>query len=111
MEQDSSAKIDNKKEIGTGDESLKRRKIEIDEKIRPFVEQHDYNEDFFNEEDLKLVITEEIAERRRVEFTLQQAAHALYKHRTCKSDVTPQEWEKLIGGRKLSTSNSTKNTQ
>lgn len=88
------------------DDPQKRRKVEIDERIRLLIEQHDYIEDIFDEDNLRLVLKSEIDEKNRVEFTLQQAAYALYKHRTCKSDVSPEEWQKLISGRKLSTSSN-----
>lgn len=85
----------------TSTNTSKKRKFVIPDVIVPLVEQHDYDENEMDSVDIDAVLKTEKEERERVERTLRDAAYKLYKYRTCKSDVSPEEWAKLISGRIL----------
>ena len=78
----------------------KKRKFAVSD-IIPLAEQHNYVVSEMDSDDVEAVMEWEKEENERVERTLIGAAYKLYKFRTCKSQVSEEEWLKLIGGRIL----------
>lgn len=76
----------------------RKRKFELPNTVIPSLDQDGYE---YEEDSADIWVDKkfEKEERQRVENTLRGAAYKLYKFRTCKSQVSHEEWLELIGKR------------